>query len=268
MYNYMLISKIDNFRPIFSPGDNICPYYLINKNGDIFSLYSGKFLTQIVTDSGYRVVSLNTTDGKRIQRRVHRLAMYTFNYQSGCENMQVDHLYGDKSNNFIDDCQWVTGKENVNRAINLGLRKSWKGENNPNSKITEQDVYKIINLALSGYNLEQIVQIIPNSNESIIKDILLGRTWRNIIDDDLSRKLRELIIPTILSIQDKHRICNFFQNNNINSIFGENKYGSVTKYIHYTLNSLNIEDNESTFRMCKRLYYRYQDPEITNLYNY
>ena len=43
--------------------------------------------------------------------------MYTFNYQSGCENMQVDHLYGDKSNNFIDDCQWVTGKENVDRDM-------------------------------------------------------------------------------------------------------------------------------------------------------
>ena len=112
----------------------------------------------------------------------------------------------------------------------------------------------------------KVIEIKEKYNISeLLASILVGR---NIIDDDLSRKLRELIIPTILSIQDKHRICNFFQNNNINSIFGENKYGSVTKYIHYTLNSLNIEDNESTFRMCKRLYYRYQDPEITNLYNY
>lgn len=119
---FIFISTIDDLRPVFSPEDNICEY-------------SGLELSQIITESGYHVVSLNTKEGKRIQRRVHRLGMYTFSYFPGCEKYQVDHKDGNKDNNDITtNLEWVLPKENINRAINIGLRKSWKADNNPQSK--------------------------------------------------------------------------------------------------------------------------------------
>jgi hypothetical protein len=259
---YTLIRYHDSFRKINSPEDNICDYYLINRNGDIFSEYSGLFLQQITTDRGYKVVSLNTKDGMRIQRRVHRLVMMTFNYIEGCESLQVDHLFGDKSDNNVNNCEWVTGKENINRAIKLGLRKSWKNENNPMCKITEFDVKEIIKLALQGLSDEEISSKIDNCTPVIVNQIVYGHTWTEIVSKKDVEAIKNLRYPQILTEDQKHIICKYFQDN---PYIKENL--SLAEYIRNMLSKFNIL-NESTYRMSRRLYYRYQDDNITSLYNY
>lgn len=266
MKKYMFIAPIDDLRPIFSPNDDICPYYLIDRSARIFSEYSGLELKQITTSSGYKVVSLNTISGKRIQRRPHRLAMFTFNYQPGCENMQVDHLNGDKENNNINEnCEWVTGSENVRRAINNGLRKGWNLDNNPKAKITSEQALIIFNMVIQGYSNEDILDIIPEANNSIITEIILGKTWKSLFTEEQFLLMRNIRYPIILSVEQKHMICKYFQD------FPKDKnhyYGAVKEYITKVLYNLNIPINDSTFRMAKRLYYRYQDTEITSLYKY
>ena len=261
---YQLISTIDDFRPINSPGDNIQDYYIIDRLGNIFSLFSGIYLSQIVTENGYKAVSLNTKDGRRIQRKVHRLVMLTFNYFPGCENYEVNHKNGKKFDNELTNLEWTTPKENINHAINYGLRKSWKGENNPEAKITENDVINIVKMVISGYTNDQIINIIPKCNNSIITQIVLGNTWNSIVDIETIRLMRSIRYPEILSIEDKHRICKYYQDIKIPIKY----YGSTKYYITNCLYNLNIPINDSTFRMAKRLLYRYQDDNITSLYNY
>lgn len=255
---------MNEFKVINSVGDNINDYYLIDRKGNIFSQFSNKFLSQIVTENGYKAVSLNTKDGKRIQRKVHRLLMMTFCYFPGCELYEVNHKDGNKFNNDISNLEWTTSKENINHAINTGLRKDWSGENNPLSKITTNDAINISKMVLSGYSNEQIISEIPNCNESIITQIILGNTWNSVIDNETVTLMRNIRYPEILTETDKHRICKYYQDIKLPIKY----YGSTKYYIENCLYNLGININESTFRMAKRLLYKYQDPEITSLYNY
>lgn len=262
---YMFIAKIDELRPIYSPGDDICPYYLIDRSARIFSEYSGLELKQITTSSGYKVVSLNTVSGRRIQRRPHRLAMFTFNYQPGCELLQVDHLNGDKNNNdIISNCEWVTGSENVNRAINNGLRKSWSLENNPKAKINSDQAKLISTMVIEGYSDEDILDIIPEANYNIIHEIIFGRTWTSLISEQEIIMMKNIRYPLILTIEQKHSLCKYYQDYPLM----ENFKGAKKNYITQALINLNIPLTDSTFRMAKRLYYKYQDFNIVSLYNY
>lgn len=141
---------------------------------------------------GYKAVSLDTEDHKRIQRRVHRLCMYTFNYIPGCENLQVNHIDGNKFNNDISNLEWVTPKENIRHAINNDLRKSWEFQNNPKAKITVAEAITICNMILSGYSNEKILQVVPNANENIITQIAIGNSWKSLISQDQFDKMREI----------------------------------------------------------------------------
>ena len=76
--------------------------------------------------------------------------------------------------------------------------------------------------------------------------------------------MKRVRYPEILSIEDKHRICKYYQDIKIPITY----YGSIKYYIENCLFNLKININDSTFRMAKRLLYKYQDPEITSLYNY
>lgn len=261
---YTLIYKIDYFRYIYSPKDNICEYYLIDRNCNIFSLYYGRFLENIISETGYHLVNLNTKDGKRIQRRIHRLGMMTFNYFPGCEELQIDHIDGNKDNNNISNLEWVTGKENVNRAINLGLRKSWDSQNNPAAKLTNDQVLNIVNMVINKIPDEIIFEKYPNIDIKLLDNIIYGRTWNNLISSEMIQEMKKSRIVIILTDTQKHLICKYFQDNP--KIY--NYKDSVKDYINQTLLSLNIPINDSTFRMTKRLYYKYQDPEITSQYNY
>lgn len=261
---YTIIAKIDDLRKIVSPGDNLCPYYLIDRDGRVFSEFSGLELKQVITENGYKAVSMNTIDGKRIQRRIHRLVMFTFAYQIGCENLEVNHKDGNKFNNNISNLEWTTPKENIRHAIKNNLREAWSGDNNPCAKISDTDAIVICNMVIQGYSNEEIIDIVPNSNDSIITNIILGNTWKGIINQNLVNKMRETRYPCILTIIQKHQLCKYYQDFKCIKSYK----GSIKDYINNALYNLNIIQTDSTFRMAKRLFYKYQDPEITSLYNY
>lgn len=261
---YKLFYKIDQLRYIYSPKDNICDYYLIDRDCNIYSLYYGRFLETIINESGYHLVNLNTKDGRRVQRRIHRIGMMTFCYFPGCEELQVDHKDGNKNNNNISNLEWVTGKENVNRAINLGLRSSWSSQNNPTAKLTDNQVLDIVNMVINKVPDKLIFEKYPNINISLLDNIVYGKTWNSLVSQEMVQQMKDARTIIILTNEQKHLICNYFQNNP--KIY--NYKGSVKDYIIQTLSFLNIPINDSTFRMTKRLYYKYQDLEITSQYNY
>ena len=262
---FMFIAQVDELRPIYSPGDNICPYYLIDRECNVYSEYSGLVLKQVVTENGYKAVSLNTVDGRRIQRKVHRLGMMTFAYFPGCENYQVNHIDGNKFNNVcFKNLEWMLPKDNVRHAIDNDLRKGWGLENNPHASITSQDAITICNMVLQGHSNEEILDIVPSANDSIITQIVLGNTWKGIITEEQVRLMRATRYKVILTDEEKHKICKFYQDNPIINYYNGCKKDHVIRAIVEC--GINLTD--STFRMAKRLLYKYQDIEITSQYNY
>lgn len=241
--------------------DNICPYYYISTFGRIYSYLTNIYLALQSSHNGYVIVSLQTTNGKRITKRVSRLLMMTVNYFEGCENYQVNHKDGNILNNNLWNLEWTTPKENVRHAVINNLKPSMKGENNPHSKITEKDAMKIYELLVAGYN-DKYIQNQINCNNDIIRNIAFGQTWRHLFTDEQRQKMLSTRKGHIITVDDKHKICKYFEDN---KLFG---YGAVKKMIIGALNYCNIPISDTTFKIVKRLYYKYDNPEITLNYKY
>ena len=130
--------------------------YIINGSGSVFSIgrhgtrhKNGLYqLKQYESHKGYKVVHLMKNSRKQ-SFSVHRLVAKEF-IRPPEPSEQVDHLDGNKSNNHFSNLEYVTCKENINRAWAKGLYKDRKGESNISAKLNEQKVIEIREKHLSG----------------------------------------------------------------------------------------------------------------------
>lgn len=99
------------------------PIYEINQYGDIRNKRTGHIKKPRKDAWGYNQVSLSRgIHGKNISKTVHRLVADTF-YDGDHKEFQVNHIDGNKTNNFIGNLEFVTGSENVKHAYDTGIRK-------------------------------------------------------------------------------------------------------------------------------------------------
>ena len=71
---------------------------------------------------GYHCVAL-VMNGKSKVYRIHRLVAEAFIGKAPTSIHQINHKDGNKSNNNVDNLEWVTPKENTQHAIKTGLMK-------------------------------------------------------------------------------------------------------------------------------------------------
>lgn len=117
--------------------------YLITEDGRIFSEKRGIFIRPSLSTKGYKQVSLRNK-GKSKNYYVHRLLMETHRPITNEKEMCVNHIDGNKTNNNLDNLEWVTKQQNLIHALTSGLRDMSKhvtsGEKNGNSRLSESDV--------------------------------------------------------------------------------------------------------------------------------
>lgn len=134
-------------------------YYQVSSYGQVKSLLTNKILVGDTNSLGYRRVTLYAPIKKRFF--IHRLVALHFckGYQ---ENLIVNHKDGNKTNNKVENLEWVTRSENDLHAYKNNLRKSYPC----------QFKHKII-----AYNLTtgEIVKIYNNA-DSCAKDLKVART--------------------------------------------------------------------------------------------
>lgn len=104
--------------------------YQVSTYGRIKSLshinYLGRLRQECIlgnrlSDRGYHTAVLYN-DGKPKSFRVHRLVAKAF-IDNPFNKPHVNHLDGVKSNNFIDNLEWVTMSENQKHAFKNGLNR-------------------------------------------------------------------------------------------------------------------------------------------------
>lgn len=76
--------------------------------------YGPYVISQNRKKSGYVEVALPIEKGKRIYCLVHRLVLEAFNPVVNMESLEVNHIDEDKTNNKLDNLQWVSAKQNCN----------------------------------------------------------------------------------------------------------------------------------------------------------
>lgn len=97
-----------------------CNEYQVSDEGYILGKRGTK-LKPYPNHNGYLIVNL-MINNKRVGMAVHTAVAKTFLGVPDNDNMQVNHIDGDKTNNNITNLEWVTPKENTEHAINkLGV---------------------------------------------------------------------------------------------------------------------------------------------------
>ena len=98
------------------------PNYEVHFDGTVRNKSTGHVLKWINNGKGYFTVKLYNKDTPRGRLcLVHRLVISTHDVHIPEGNLDVNHIDGDKSNNYIHNLEWVTKSENTRHAHITGL---------------------------------------------------------------------------------------------------------------------------------------------------
>lgn len=123
--------------------------------------------------TGYKSAMLRRP-GVSERNRIHVYVAEHFCLKiKGCEC--VNHLDGDKWNNYYKNLEWDTMGGNVRHAVATGLM-NMKGENHPNGKLKEVEVIQMRILRKSGSTYQKIANQY-GVNRRHASDVIRGINW-------------------------------------------------------------------------------------------
>ena len=103
--------------------DNISTTYYITEDGRCYKSITNKFLKgQVNYKNKYLSYNLTMPDGSKKRCYAHRLVAQAF-IPNPQNKKEVNHIDGNKANNYIDNLEWATSSENKQHAIEYELRK-------------------------------------------------------------------------------------------------------------------------------------------------
>jgi hypothetical protein len=151
------------------------PDYKISNLGNVKSFKLGRCRNLLLTKTttGYHFVNLSHK-GKSHPFNVHRLVAEHF-IPTENNKLQVNHINGIKTDNRVENLEWITMSENIKHAYKTGLIIN-RGEFHTMSKLNRNDVEEIKSMLLNGEK-QRIIAAIFNVDQAVISNIKLNKSY-------------------------------------------------------------------------------------------
>ena len=152
--------------------------YQVSNTGLVRNTETGKFIKLCNDNDGYQQVGIYI-NSKLHTMKVHRLVAIAF-IPNPENKPQVNHINGKKKFNWVGNLEWVTAKENVDHAINNGLR--YTGIHAPNVRYDEATVRRVCELLSEGKEPKEISDELC-ININLPSKIKYNGIWKSISRD-------------------------------------------------------------------------------------
>lgn len=157
------------------------PGFRATKDGQVIGK-RGKPLIGFVDRCGYKEVVLSE-NGKFKSYLAHRLILSTFSPITDMEKFDVNHKNGNKLDNRLENLEWCTMSDNIRHAYDIGLERKRCGEEHHAHKLTEDAVKYIRRVYVKRdptYGATALSKLF-GVDRTTIHDVVLGKTWREVI---------------------------------------------------------------------------------------
>lgn len=181
--------------------ENSKSYYITSRGVVLNS--KGKALKAKQTAAGYMSIGIPMKDGSRKFFTVHRLVAKAF-IENPEGKPHVNHIDGVKTNNNLDNLEWVTPRENMQHCCKV-LRKG-VGSNSGMAKLDEATAHEICKMLQNGYRNFEIALTLnnPEITPAMVTQIRCGVTWKEISEQyKIPKKSRLLSDRTIRWLCEK-----------------------------------------------------------------
>ena len=161
--------------------------YYISSLGRLYSVKLDKILSGSITTKGYIMDKFTERDeyNNKITTSCtrHKMVLYSFGIYPYDNCNQIDHINGDKTDNSINNLEWVDCKTNVNRSWENGLHVNDKRscEYSHNVKYKREDIEKACELKIQGYKNAEISRLLNISLDTLHK-VFNGKQWKEVYE--------------------------------------------------------------------------------------
>lgn len=150
--------------------------YAVTKDGEVFSFNNHQFKTLKEDRHGYLRVFLSKNSKKK-GFFVHRLVAKAY-IPNPEGKAQVNHKDGDKKNNHVSNLEWTTPEENINHALDTGLRELQ--EFRVDRSLSDDLVHTICRMIGEGYRNIDIARSL-GIERHVVKNIKSGTQYKDIV---------------------------------------------------------------------------------------
>lgn len=230
--------------------------YYVSNYGRVFSTSHNIFLKKELTNAGYyRVNLIRISNVNKPQHySIHRLVLETFNPIENMENLIVNHIDGNKTNNILTNLEWTNAQMNAIHAVRNNLINWQTGEQCSWSTIDLNTADKIgYYLSLNKYSFKEISDI-TNVNFSIVRNISDGISWREIYKKYKLWKYRARTKSHFT--KEQYNILSIYIINNLSN------YNNIDNYRGLCIdacNSINIIIDRDKYLELLDFIYKYND---------
>lgn len=130
-------------KEFWKPVKGYKDYYEVSNKGRVYSYISNRILSnKFVNSCGYRTVKLTDFNESK-SFTIHRLVALAFLPPNKENKRTINHIDGDKINNWVNNLEWATYKENFNHGLRTGLIGRARGTEIGCAKLNDKKVKEI-----------------------------------------------------------------------------------------------------------------------------